>query len=166
MSIVRSVSRGTVGRVARISIGEGLPSINAAIPSPILVPGPLVPLRVGVDDGQIQRTFQENILELEKETVETEWVYVVLMDTPYVPLSLSNEKLPFEREWRTHNVIYAKRMYDAIRIFEEQNGKRIWLPVESPTERQVGIPRSPANGHYCRRVVLERVRKDCVFNAN
>lgn len=131
---------------------------------PVLVPGPNGALRVGADDEHIQRSSLDNLLRLEDEPSYITYTYAVLMDVDFTPLTLSKpRRTVVKREWKVHNIIHATTMLEAIRIFEDKNGKRLWLPEGEATEQQLGIPRIIANGSV-RKVRIQKIRKDCIFN--
>ena len=122
----------------------------------LLVPGANGPLRVGIDDAAIKRQHVENLTELEDEPVDVRRFYVATVETKY------NR---FDREQtinRPHNILIASTMRDAIKLFEDENGHRLWLPwtADSRFTLQLGIGRV-AQKHVM--VRIEKIRKDCVL---
>lgn len=134
-----------------------------------LIPGPSGPLRVGIDDEIIQNIAQDNIWALEGDDRpdDVDGYYVVLVETDIVPLTLE-EDIPLPvKEFRAHNLIRACSMVGAIALFEEDNGKRLWMPASwgkngQRFEKQIGMSRI-SKDKMCRFVRIERVRKDCVL---
>lgn len=126
-----------------------------------LIPGPNGPVRIGADHDVIQRLAFDNIVELEDEMPEKSY-YVVCMETTFVPVSLTDERLPTEMEFRPQNLIIASTMKDAIKMFESETISRYWIPGNRDTrfELQRGLPQT---GSDFRIVRITKVRKDCVI---
>ena len=138
----------------------------------ILLPGSRRALRQGIDDELIQRESFENVWALEKETGTLDNFYVSEVEQFTIPLS-EPEKGEGEEEGkkrkvkpvltsRSQNLIVAKTMLEAIRKFEEECGKRVWLADGPANERQIGSSRI-ANG-ASRLVRIQKIRKDCVLS--
>lgn len=157
---------GITARVAKITLDGKTEQIQTCLfPSTTedLVPGPRKPLRVGIDDEEIQNIAQENVMEIhrqEKSHVGPRVYFVVQVEDPVLRLDNAVANI----EWRVLNLILASTLTEAIELFEDENGKRQWLAYSDKTrlDRQLGIARIRGD-LSCRRVRIERIRKDCVL---
>lgn len=133
-----------------------------------IVPGPKGLLKVGYDDNEIQRIACENLLDLEDDADNKNSIhetYVVTVETLMKKLSPDPDKPVLQ--YRPFRVIYARNMFEAIEYFEEESGKRVWMPDGDRNIAQFGLPRISSNTHFHQGLMmihLERMRKDCIIN--
>ena len=122
-------------------------------------------LRIGPDDLLIQQLSRENLCSLEEDNKTASKGYtepfIVTREMRVKKLSPDKDaKREFVTEDVPHNIIYAEDMWDAIQLFEEDSGKRVWIAGSSRQEVQLGVERSSSD---CRIVKIRRVRKDCIL---
>lgn len=126
-----------------------------------IIPGPYGLLRVGVDDDEIHRIHMENVMHLEGHRHKDRLSYYFVSMERRMDVYTPSGKI--KREWQMvpHWLILHKSFYDAILAFEEEHGKRFWIPQREPTI-QLGVGRVH-NSETSPIVQIARVAKDCVL---
>ncbi len=148
---------GVRGKVAMITVPAGEKQREAIR----LVPSESGPLQIGVDDLLIQSQNHGNLLDLEREDISSESFYIVTIEMPVVPLSLKGKAKPVY-EHVPHNLIRASSMLEAIQLFEEESGRRHWLPDGDKFDKQTGVGR--VAGSTARTVRIRKIRKDAILS--
>ncbi len=116
-------------------------------------------LHIGDDDRAILIASDNNIIELEADQARNGYGLHSFVSTREHVERYAGQILIHERP---HNLIHATDMLTAIRLFEADNGDRIWVPQGDRQEVQIGIERCRREGH-CLIVFLRRMRKECIL---
>lgn len=119
--------------------------------------------RMGDDDSYIFRDAASNRLNLE-EDAQDEYrkpeVYVVSREI-YAKRKLVSGKESTVRELEPHSVISARGMLDAIKIFEDENGRKVWMPFGERQDCQIGLERGYSS-NQSNRAIIKRITKSNV----
>lgn len=120
-------------------------------------------LEIGTDDEQIQTDAIDNYFELEQEDKKADgsvYTYVVTREMNVVKPTKCGQGVR-AKESRPHNVVYAASMWKAIQSFEEDNGKRLWLPDgKDRQECQIGFARLATDMYIIR---IQKMSRDAIL---
>lgn len=126
------------------------------------------PLEIGSDDDEIQAAASDNLYELEtfhRRDDNHESLYVVNREVsvPGVEVVDKEPQAVSKTQFLPFHVIYAPDMFTAIELFEEDSGKRIWLPFGDREETQIGIERSAKEMSV---VMIKKISKSAILKAS
>lgn len=121
-------------------------------------------LKIGEDDFRIQRESTENRYSLEddqKDPYRQPIAFVYCREKVAKRLSIEG-KMVTTSEIEPDGIVFAKDMLEAIQAFEEENGRRTWLPFGDRQDCQFGSERSGYNNQFSRALIY-RIRKENII---